>query len=601
MKRQHLFALAPGIALTLVLVWCTGLAQAQGPKPSGNRAPQALVGTSFTYQGRLTRSGSPANGTFDFRFILYNQLNGGAQVGSTVLKDDVTVTNGLFIVLLDFGSVFDGTLLFLEVSVREGSSTGGYTTLSPRHALWAKPYAIYATTAPWSGLTGVPGIWYLAGNSDTTAGTNFLGTTDNQALEFKVNSTRALRLEPNGTSPNLIGGYSGNSVTSGVVGATISGGGASGNTNRVTDYHGTVGGGSNNQAGNNNANLMDAFYATVGGGYSNDASGTSATVGGGYSNDASGSYATVGGGYFNTSGYYATVGGGSYNMASNEGSFVGGGGYNTADGFRATIGGGYMNTASGTRATVPGGSENAAAGGFSFAAGRRAKANNDGCFVWGDSTYADLNCNTNNAFMARANGGFWFGAATYSVTPTIGAGNFISTTTGAYLTTGGAWTNASDRNAKMNFAAVNGRDILLRLAEVPIQMWSYKAEDPSVRHIGATAQDFHAAFGVGYNNTSISTIDADGVALAAIQGLYQVVQEKDAEIASLRSQIAGLKSQVTSQQAEIDDLKARVAAIERASGQANGGESPPLIPAAVLVCALAGCVVLRRSREGGAG
>jgi len=49
MKRQHLFALALGIALTLVLVWSAGLAQAQGPKPGGNRAPQALVGTSFTY------------------------------------------------------------------------------------------------------------------------------------------------------------------------------------------------------------------------------------------------------------------------------------------------------------------------------------------------------------------------------------------------------------------------------------------------------------------------------------------------------------------------------------------------------------------------
>jgi len=482
-------------------------------------------------------------------------LSGGAQVGSTVLRDDVTVTNGLFIVLLDFGSVFNGTLLFLEVSVREGSSTGGYTTLSPRHALWAKPYAIYATTAPWSGLTGVPGIWYLAGNSGTTAGTNFLGTTDNQALEFKVNSTRALRLEPNSTSPNLIGGYSENSVTSGVFGATISGGGASGYTNRVTDHYGTVGGGVNNTASGTYAtvgggidNTASNLYATVGGGYNNTASGNSATVGGGYINTASGTRATVGGGSNNTasnldatvgggssntaSGNSATVGGGSHNMASNEGSFVGGGGYNTADGFRATIGGGYMNTASGTRATVPGGSENAAAGGFSFAAGRRAKANNQGCFVWGDSTDADLNCNTNNAFMARANGGFWFGATTSSVTPTIGTGNFISTTTGAYLTTGGAWTNASDRNAKMNFAAVNGRDILLRLAEVPIQTWSYKAEDPSVRHIGATAQDFQAAFGVGYNNTSISTIDADGVALAAIQGLYQVVQEK-----ALRSQV----------------------------------------------------------------
>ena len=67
--------------------------------------------------------------------------------------------------------------------------------------------------------------WLLTGNAGTTPGTNFLGTADNQALELKVNRARALRLEPNATSPNLIGGYKDNSVTSGAWGATIGGGG----------------------------------------------------------------------------------------------------------------------------------------------------------------------------------------------------------------------------------------------------------------------------------------------------------------------------------------------------------------------------------------
>jgi hypothetical protein len=105
--------------------------------------------------------------------------------------------------------------------------------------------------------------WSLTGNAGTDPTTNFLGTTDNAALEIRVNNARALRFEPNATSPNIIGGFSGNSATGGVVGATIGGGGASFATNRVTDDFGTVGGGRNNASGSR---------ATVGGGY-NTASG----------------------------------------------------------------------------------------------------------------------------------------------------------------------------------------------------------------------------------------------------------------------------------------------------------------------------------------
>jgi hypothetical protein len=80
-------------------------------------------------------------------------------------------------------------------------------------------------------------------------GDYWLGTIDMQALELRVNGERALRLEPNDTSPNVIGGLSGNAVTAGVVGATIGGGGEWSGTNWVTDHYGTVGGGVNNQAG----------------------------------------------------------------------------------------------------------------------------------------------------------------------------------------------------------------------------------------------------------------------------------------------------------------------------------------------------------------
>ena len=82
--------------------------------------------------------------------------------------------------------------------------------------------------------SGGGGGWSLTGNAGTTAGTNFVGTTDNVAFEIRVNNggaatggnQRVMRFEPNATSPNIIGGFNGNSVTVGVVGATLAGGGA---------------------------------------------------------------------------------------------------------------------------------------------------------------------------------------------------------------------------------------------------------------------------------------------------------------------------------------------------------------------------------------
>jgi pectin methylesterase-like acyl-CoA thioesterase len=120
------------------------------------RPLDAPLGTGFTYQGKLSDGGAPANGEYDLQFTLYDALSSGSSVGGTVTLDDVSVTNGLFTVQLDFGAVFNGAALYLEIGVRPGASTGAYTALTPRQPLTAAPYAIYAASAPWSGLTGVP-------------------------------------------------------------------------------------------------------------------------------------------------------------------------------------------------------------------------------------------------------------------------------------------------------------------------------------------------------------------------------------------------------------------------------------------------------------
>ncbi|MFB0537340.1 MAG: tail fiber domain-containing protein [Anaerolineae bacterium] len=125
---------------------------------------------------------------------------------------------------------------------------------------------------------------------------------------------------------------------------------------------------------------------------------------------------------------------------------------------------------------------------------------------------------------------------------------------GGNLTLDGSLTELSDANAKENLAAVDGEDVLARLAEVPITTWSFKADDPSVRHMGPTAQDFYAAFGLGQDERHIAPLDTNGVALAGVQELYQMVQEKDAQIAQLQQQNAELEERLEALERLVNSL-----------------------------------------------
>jgi hypothetical protein len=109
---------------------------------------------------------------------------------------------------------------------------------------------------------------------------------------------------------------------------------------------------------------------------------------------------------------------------------------------------------------------------------------------------------------------------------------------------GGSWNNLSDRNMKANFAPVNTREILRGVLSLPISTWNYKSQDTSIRHIGPMAQDFFATFKVGEGNKTIATIDPDGVALAAIQGLNEELKDRDAKIESLQEQLKQQQNQL---------------------------------------------------------
>lgn len=366
-------------------------------------------GTAFTYQARLNASGNPAGGSYDFRFTLFATNVTGSAIAGPVTNTAVTVTNGLFTVLIDFGAgAFTGGSNWLEIAV---STNGAYAfiTLLPRQQVTPTPYAITAE--------------------------NVVGLTVQQ--------------NTNG-SPNVIEGSSVNYISNSVYAATIGGGGTANFSNSVTADFGTVGGGGNNIAsgwastvGGGAGNIASSpdGSATVGGGYYNTASGDSGTVGGGDANTASGPYATVGGGASDTSSSYsATVGGGQLNTASGEFATVGGGYLNTASGYIATVGGGAINTASGQRATVGGGFFNTAAGDDSFAAGYYAQATNNGTFVWSDdSTFTPFASAVQNEFAVRANGGVRFVTSGAGMTVD---GQAVVTTNAALRSGGNAFTGS---------------------------------------------------------------------------------------------------------------------------------------------------------------
>ena len=107
----------------------------------GMSALAGSVGTNFSYQGRLTDGGVPANGVYDIQLLMFNAAAAGTQIGSTQTFSNRTVSNGVFTLDVSFGAQFDGEERWIEVRVRPGDSVGAYTTITPRTEATATPYA----------------------------------------------------------------------------------------------------------------------------------------------------------------------------------------------------------------------------------------------------------------------------------------------------------------------------------------------------------------------------------------------------------------------------------------------------------------------------
>ena len=367
---------------------------------------------SWTYRGTLNDGGSPANGVYDLRVSLLNAAK-SASVTAPITLYGVHVSNGNFAVDIDFGvDLNNAPAMALKTEVQQGGS--GFVSLGEPTFFDAK-----------AALAGV--CWDTEGNAGTTPASNFIGTTDNQPFVIRTRNAQSLRIEPssillNGlpVTANVIAGSAANSVTAGVRGATIAGGGLpqfsndpdfdNEAPNRVTDAYGTIGGGYANRAGNDTGLLTDTPYATVSGGVSNIASGFGSAISGGQGHTASGTL--------------ATVSGGSSNDATGTNATVSGGSSNTASGSRSSVSGGTQNTSSGSSGTVSGGANNCAGGNFSWAGGfaaevRPGNENGDGTcapnsgdtdgdngtFVWADDQGSNFTSTGARQFLVRAQGG----------------------------------------------------------------------------------------------------------------------------------------------------------------------------------------------------
>lgn len=410
--------------------------------------------------------------------------------------------------------------------------------------------------------------WSLNGNAGV--GSGFLGTTDNNALTFKVNGSAAGQLQPTAANggffdePNVIFGSSANTMAAGVVGATIGGGGA-----RYTS--------------------------------------------GNFNHSVSGSYGTISGGTSNTAG---------------SGAFVGGGNANSANGTYSAVGGGQLNFADGSGAMVPGGYGNKAEGSASFAAGSFARVRSatdaggvadSGTFVWSDSSGSPSNMFTSggvNQFLVRAGGGIGINTTPYnpeaeltiqgsatavssnadivllprnsvfgfnlSVSGTMQsdaafaiettANNFAKVlgidasgnvttyqgnltlagnTAQAYKPGGGSWSAPSDARLKHDIQPLD--HMLDRLLQLRGVSFKYINPDnglhPTGRHTGFIAQEVQQVFPdwVGQTPDGYLSVGPQGFEAMTVEALRDLRAEKNAEIADLRARLKRIETRLEAQ------------------------------------------------------
>lgn len=408
----------------------------------------------------------------------------------------------------------------------------------------------YCDTATYAFNTGSNyTYWNLTGNTGTSAATNFIGTTDNTDLVLKTNSTERMRITAAGkigigtaaptASLHVVG-------TEGILQTGTFGTGTAMVIGAGTRMHwypkkAAFRAGAATTTEWDDANIGNYSFA---GGSGNRASGAY-SIAMGQNNIASGAN-SVAMGVGCTASSVSSVSMGNANVSQGVYTVAMGRGMIVSD--SGAVGIGYHSNATG-KYSLAFGAMTTASGAYSTTMGYYANSNGKkGSFVYADnSSTAATNSTADNQFMVRASGGVTF----YSNT---------ALTAGVSLPAGGgSWASVSDRNKKEHFKREDGGFILGQLAGLEITSWNYKSQDQSIRHIGPMAQDFYKAFGFGESDTTITTIDIDGVSLLAIKELAiktEQLKRKAAEVEELKAKVERLEK-------ERKQLEKRITAIEQ--------------------------------------
>ena len=534
-------------------------------------------GSAFTYQGRLNSGTNPANGSYDVSFALFGASSGGSAIGLPVTNTAMAVSNGLFTTTVNLGNVFTGTSNWLELAVSTNGANA-FFTLAPRQQLTPTPYAIFAESAnatnlvgtvPSANLSGVAlraGGNVFTGQQTITGGSVGIGTIT-PAKQFDVTGTATgvgagASIDPsifvrinntasdgNTSSPDFAGiGFGRNSTQQAIVGGTFgndfldfyTGGLLTGPKMRI-DFSGNVGIVTNH--------VLEFAYGLAGKeanagkiGYERFSADSLDIVGAGTAvSSRKVAFFAQGGATFD--GNVSATGFTSSSAAATS-SFAGKVGIGTTTPETALQVGSYGNPD--TYLTV------STAGGNNYRAGIDLRHFNSG-YGWTllsderDSSFRLL------SHFADTNGITRLWVDRFSGNVGIGKTNPATLLDVAGDVTCTAINITSDRNAKEEFKPVNAREVLAKVAHMPITEWQYK-QQADARHIGPMAQDFRNAFTLGQDEKHISVVDEGGVALAAIQGLNEKVDEKDIRIQEQAAKIQELSRTVSELKMMVEQL-----------------------------------------------
>ena len=542
--------------------------------------------TTFTYQGRLSSATSPANGVYDLRFTICDSTNNpGSILSGPVTNVAVAISNGLFTLPLDFGSiVFNGEQRWLEIAVRTNGAGAAFSTLTPRQLIAPTPLAIHARNAASAAtVVSVP-----------------LSALPSSVLRTETNSVVNLAGDLYVTSPPpfFAESFEGATFPPGAAWSTFPGGGSAPwfrTTSTASQGTAAAASGTVPNFGDTFLQLtctmpvagvmkfdwkvesylshhvlrieVDAVPQTNISGFVDWTTVTLPLSAGGhtirwvYAKDGIGVPIGEDRGWVDNVRLMTASG------AMYAASFIGDGngltGLNASSLISGTVADGRL---SANVALRSGG--NAFSGGQLFNGQIRLDHTDGFSQSSVGNFYIDAPFIVGGRVTVLPNGMFGIGTAS----PTnklhvIGGATFTSPSAGANQTVvwtpgSGSWSFTSDRNTKERVESVSLRDVLDKLCSVPVAEWNYKGY--AQRHIGPMAQDFHAAFPLNDNDTSLNDADLHGVALAAIQGLNQKLEERtktleadlkrrDRENAELKSELAELKKlvqQISQQRAE---------------------------------------------------